>query len=162
MRHNDMESIARCHPALGVKQIAGGAHSLHKAYAYLPLGEQAERERRIHQSHINATFVGRGGHYVFVTGFAQETAACHVVHDAVVLHLAQSHKVGQLPRVSGSIAALLLPARYYGLTHTVQFPPVTGGCPVVGPVGKKLGIVLQRVVPTVEKVLTIQFHERED
>ena len=172
--YDDVQRVARHNHTRRIQQVARRRHITYGRYAHRPTVKQAERKRRIHQRHINAARIGRVGDNVLITCGAQERTLRKVAHHRVVLHLAQRHHIGQTPAgnrlfCNGEIFSSLSPstahpiaARHDGLPHAVQLAPIAERRPMVRPVGQKLDVVLQRVVLTIEEVLTVELHEREE
>lgn len=117
MRHYDMQGVARSCHTRRIKYVASGTHALYGFHSDAVTLYQSERMGRIHQRHINATLVGRIGHHILVTGVAQQAAPGEVAKHAVVLHLAQSHHIGQLPRLA------IIRSSHFSLCHLAFFLP---------------------------------------
>ena len=150
MSHNNVERIAVCRHSADIEQVARRAHAVGWRNPYGAVVYHREREWRVHQSHVYATLVGRVGHDILVACASQERASGQIAHHSVVLHLAQSHHVGQLPPV------LAVATRKHSLSNVVELAPVACACPAVRAVGQELGIIFQGVLIAVEQILAIK------
>ena len=75
MDDEDMEGVASdCH-AIGVKDVARGAHVFRLGDCDGTAAEEPEGQRRIEERYIDAALVGRMGDDIFVTGLAEQRAA---------------------------------------------------------------------------------------
>ena len=164
MHRHDMQRITPPYKSLCVQNVSCGTHALHSLHAYSPAFEQPECVRRIEKRNVDAALVVGLRHDILITGVSEQRTLCEVAQNAVVLHLAQSYEVRQLPIPSAAILFLLifqilpttvLAASDDGLTDAVKLAPITIWRPVVRAVRQKLSVVLQRVMTAVEEILAV-------
>ena len=126
-----MQCVARGYDTLGIKDVAGGTHSLYRVHPDAVALDKTEGKGRIKKCHIDATLVGRIGHDVFITGVAKQAALGEVVDDAVIFHLAEGDKDALLPGLGIGVAIRLfanlrLATRNNRLPHPIQLLPIAG------------------------------------
>ena len=164
MRNHDMQRITPPYKSLCVQNVSCGTHALHSLHAHSPAFEQPECVRRIEKRHVDAALVVGLRHDILITGVSEQRTLGEIAQNAVVLHLAQSYEVRQLPIPSAAILFLLifqilpttvLTASYDGLTDAVKLAPITIWRPVIRAFRKKLRVVLQRVMTAVEEILAV-------
>ena len=155
MDNEDMQRVARHNTSADIEDVTGRTHAGKGFYTEGTMLQHLEGEGLIKQCHVEASFVGRAGHDIFITRMTKQRTARQVMQHRVVLDLNQCHKVRQLKRDSIGRTG------NNGTPDIVQFAPVTARGPLPPCCRQELGVVLQRVVLAVKKVLTVQFHKGE-
>ena len=145
MNDKNVKSVAGDNLTFHVENIACRTHALDKGDGDGFVTNRTKRRRLIDKGHIDASLVGRLGHQIVVAGISQERTTGEVMEHSVILYLNKCHEVRQL-----------LATRENGLPRMVQLAPVARASPMARTFRQILIILLQRIVATIEKILTIQ------